>query len=212
MEKVQLCAEELFFMGKQMRAKYIDYEYVSMMEDLQQQYALREKEIMAGIVQKGLMMEDFSGDMELDQDVETILKPVFFGEFESELLVADLTDEDRSRHMKYHFYDGQVTQAAIIDGKLEFSKSGDIGIDEQRAVLLSGEYDCSEAEYPIETINKEKITLVVQLKNTQVGKTTAASELVCSDGIWYIGATENTVRTLSKEAFTSCFNRIMKGE
>ena len=212
MEAVRLCAEELFFIGKQMRAKYIDYEYVRRMHDIQQKYALLEKEYLAGLVRKGFLMEDFSGDIVIDPEVEQLLRPVFFGELESELLLTDLHSEHGSKHFKYHFYNRDVTQVRLMENFMEFTPQGDIGIQECHAELLPVEYQCTEEDIPLECIDKDKISLLLQIKNIRVGKMAADGELLFAEGAWYFGRSGRMVRRLSKEGFTSCFNRIMKGE
>ena len=44
----KISPQELFYIGKYMRAQYIDYDYVRLMGDLTRKYSLKEKEIMAG--------------------------------------------------------------------------------------------------------------------------------------------------------------------
>ena len=102
---LQIKPEELFFIGRQMNAQYIDYEYISMMKDIQEQFSLKEKEVMNHLVEKGLFMEDFSGNLTLDEETEKMLQALFFGEFETECVLGEKSDEGfATETYKYHFY------------------------------------------------------------------------------------------------------------
>lgn len=80
LEKVTLTLEELYFLGKQMNAKYMNYAYISAMPDISQRRGLYEVRCIDGLMGKGYLEEDFFGEIIIDQELKDFLHPVFFGE------------------------------------------------------------------------------------------------------------------------------------
>ena len=80
---ITITPEELYYLGEQMGALYMDYDYVASMEDIQMNSLLYESRVKTGLAAKGLLEEDFSGNIELSEWAKELLKPVFFATFES---------------------------------------------------------------------------------------------------------------------------------
>lgn len=74
-----LTFEELYFLGKWMHAKYIDYQYITAMQDIQKRYAYHEQMALKNLMERGLIDEDFSGNIEIEDELREALHPVFFG-------------------------------------------------------------------------------------------------------------------------------------
>ena len=110
MSKVTLQAEDVFFLSKMMKAKYLDYGYVAMVEDLSHRLAMKEARAMDNLSNKGLVFEDFTGDLEIEDLAKELFEPIFFGTFESELIVEDSIS---FQHYKYHVLDGRYVEVAI---------------------------------------------------------------------------------------------------
>lgn len=205
-----ICAEELFFLGKLMSARYIDYDYVKAMKDIQKNGALKEKEIMAGLVKKGILYEDFSGEKELDPEMEELLTPLFFGEFESELIYYQAEDSKKAKQHKFHFHKGKITHVQIKKGKLEVSDGDDVMENLQNHLIPEG-YKCESKEVQMEELDKNQITIVMILKNMNIGKKSVCSQFVNLNDIWYVGKKDNLAESLEKEAMVKRWNEIMKG-
>ena len=70
---IKLTAEELYYLGGQMQAKYIDYDYISAMGDIQKNYRMYESNAVDGLAGKGLIEEDFSGEITVSVSIEELL-------------------------------------------------------------------------------------------------------------------------------------------
>lgn len=211
-KKIQICPEELFFLGKEMGAKYIDYDYIRMMPDIQIQFPMREKEIMASLVRNGLLLEDFSGNMELDEEIEKLLKPVFFGAFESELFLTDTGKQEAPERYKFHFHQGEITQVKLDNKYLLISGGGEDGLKALKNRLLPEDYPEHEKEIPMDEMETELISHLLILKNMLIGKQAAESQFLKMAGTWYVGKEENVAQGLTREAMRQRFVRLMMGE
>lgn len=205
-----ISAEELFYLGKLMNARYIDYDYIRMMKDIQKKGVLKESEYMAGLVNRGLLYEDFSGQKELDLDLEELLKPIFFGDFESEFFYQKNMNEKNIMHHKFHFYEGKVSLVQLNEGKLQIS-SGEEKLDELEKMVISETYEAEAKEVAMNELNKEKIDSIMLLKNMKIGKYAMNSQFIKHDNIWYVGKKENIAESLSKKSMTAKWNQMMKG-
>lgn len=117
---------ELFFLGNCMHAKYIDYAYIAAMPDIQKRYALHEQQALERLEEKGILEEDFSGNVEIDEDMELLFKPVFFGETESRI--------DNGRSYRIHIMDESMTMSILEDDQITFQET----TEEELRKLLTG--------------------------------------------------------------------------
>lgn len=100
--------EELYFLAIELDAEFMDYEYFAAMDGIQKNYELHKIRALQGLEDRGLIEEDFSGKMSIDEDFSEVLRPVFFGRTECNI---DLGEE----RYKLHVLDGQMTLACLKD-------------------------------------------------------------------------------------------------
>ena len=188
--QLKISPEELFFLGKQMRAKYIDYDYVKMMGDLQQKYPLKEKEIMAGLVKRGLLMEDFSGNMELNEEIRNLLEPVFFGDFEVEIILG--TPKEGWRIEKFHFYKGKIIQTVPEKKSLIFFAGGENGLKKLKEELLPEGYTGEKKILSGDSLNLENVEKILVIKNMKIGYRAMGRQFLLFGGTWNAGKEDRT--------------------
>ena len=121
---IELSARELFFLGKALNAKYMDYAYIMMMQDIQMNFDVNENESLESLTEKGYAEMDFSGDIEVDPQVEELMKPVFFGEIECLIKKND-------KQIRVHQIDDRMISSILNDdGNLVFNKISDPDLEE----------------------------------------------------------------------------------
>ncbi len=125
-QEIRLTPVELYFLGKQMNAKYIDYQYIAEMPGIQDRYTLWEQETLGGLEERGMLMEDFSGDVEIEENVKELLNAVFFGKTES-------TVQAEQTH-RFHVHEGRVTHTVIEERNILLCEVDDADI----ARILTG--------------------------------------------------------------------------
>lgn len=204
-----LTPEELYYMGRFLQAKYIDYAYIAAMSDIKQNFALFEKETFASLVSAGIIMEDFSGNLEVDPNVIATLKPIFFGEVETSVDICFLGEINVVSVNKFHFYDGAVTMVAGDKGKLIIKSVDQMAIRGFVSNLLAENYDGKfEA---VETIDKEKISRFIVVKSVNVGHTAIINTYIESDGILY-RENDGKIESITRDMFIDGAYDVIKGE
>ncbi len=127
MQTVRLSLTELYFLAVQMKAQYYDYGYFAAMPEIQKQYQVRKLEAMASLEEKGFVDVDFTGEVEIDEELRAFLKPVFFGGIETRLIIDGT--------YTFHILGETVLMATRQQQELTFTKAS----DEMLSELLSGE-------------------------------------------------------------------------
>lgn len=155
--EVKLTPVELYFLGKRMGARYIDYQYIAAMPGIQDSYVSREQETIRTLEERGFLMEDFSGDVEIDDDIKETLAPIFFGRTESVV--------QAEQPHRFHVYDGKVAHTVMDAEYITINLVEDAGI----AQILTGFEDdavilCAKVE---EGMQKETFTDLKNHKKVQ---------------------------------------------
>ncbi len=210
MEKeVIISPEELYFLGSLMQANYIDYSYVAAMGDIQQNYALFEKEAQANLVSAGLLMEDFSGNIELDAHAAELLRPIFFGEVETSVDVCTLLQENPSVAVhKLHFHDGRTTLVTGEKKKLKLRTIDELGIDQLVASLLPAGYSAPGGE--VSDLKGATVSRVLSVKSTKIGGSSVVAAYLEADGVIY-QEREAKMVSIGTQQFISDVSSIVKG-
>ena len=203
-----LTPEELYYLGRILQAKYIDYAYVAAMNDIKQNFTLFEQEAKATLVSAGVLAEDFSGNVTIDQNALKILRPIFFGEVESSVDICCLGESNSVGVNKFHFYDGVATKVTGENGKLILATIDQVGIKEFVTKLLAESYD--SVRTVVEDIDQTRITRFMAVKNILVGKTAIVKIYIESDGVIY-EETESRIESVTKNDFITDVYHIVKG-
>lgn len=208
-KEIVLTPEQLYYMGRLLQAKYIDYAYVAAMNDINQNYALFETEAKASLVSAGLLMEDFGGNIEVDPIVLSVLKPIFFGEVETSIDICNIGETNTVAVYKYHFYDGAITMVTGEKGKLVIKTADQIAIRDKVESLISKIYDATNQK--VDTINKALITRFIAFKQIRVGITSIVKTYIEADHIFYREVDE-TIESVTRDQFVSDAYNVVKGD
>lgn len=88
MEEVRLTPIELYFLGVLLDAEYIDYEYISSIPEIYDNYRVVEQKTLDRLEEKNLIEQDFDGTITVNEQLEDLLNPVFFGLVECRVLTT----------------------------------------------------------------------------------------------------------------------------
>lgn len=162
---IKLTAEELYYLGGQMQAKYIDYDYISAMGDIQKNYRMYESNAVDGLAGKGLIEEDFSGEITVSVSIEELLSPVFFGDFEVEIDICGV-QEDSRKIVKLHTDQDKTTLVELDENQLVLKKMQGNDVVEYGKDIFGFLKD--ETDENIE-FDEQKVSEIYILKNTVIG-------------------------------------------
>ena len=199
----------MYFTGKLLNAEYIDYIYIAAMKDIQQNKAICDQEIKASLSKKGVIVEDFSGDIEVESTVASLLKPVFFGEIETSLDAFELGQENTLSIVRYHFLDGNITMVSNSEDEFEIKMVDKLFIEEFCHCLVPDLYDAQDEV--VEQIDKEKVERVFSAKSMLVAQQSHVCVFVQADKAIY-KETPSGIQKLSKETFLNDICGIIKGD
>ena len=209
--EILITPEELYYLGSAVQAKYIDYAYVAAMDDIGQNYALFESDAKNSLVDAGILMEDFSGSVELDPNAETLIRPIFFGEKETSVDICEVGEERKVVVIKYHFLDDNITMVSGKDGKLIIKH---IDTDEMYSFIK----DLLPDNYPQITpavkndIAGETVSRFFAVKAVVVEKESIVKTYIESDNIIYREKEDGSLESVPKEVFVNEVYNIVKGE
>lgn len=211
MEKVILLKpEELYYLGRFLRAKYIDYAYIASMDDIDKNYSLFESETSSSLVSKGIFSEDFSGNIEIDKEIFSLLKPIFFGQTETSLDICTIGENNTVSINKFHFLEKNITMVTGKDGNLVIKSVDEVELKEKVEGLVKDNYDVKTAI--CEEFDKEKATRFIAAKGTKVGQSAVVYIYLEADGIIYRESGEDELECLSREDFVNSVYKVIKGE
>lgn len=207
--EIILTPEELYYLGKLFQAKYIDYSYIAAMKDVSENYSVFEKETQAALVSSGVLMEDFSGNIEIDARLTEVLNPVFFGEFESSIQDFIPGEESKFNVMKFHIYDDSITMVTHSNGKFVFKKIDALEIKDIISKLLPYDYSCEDAT--IDNPISENISRLIAFKNVSTTKSANTIGFVQQDNKFYIETEGQKFSSVSRETYEKLAYNVIKG-
>lgn len=213
-KEIILTPEELYFMGTQLQAKYIDYAYVAAMGDIQQRRGIYESESIMNLAQKGLLMEDFSGDVEIMPLARQILEPVFFGELESSIEIASVLTSGKKviQQKRFHFYEDRITAVTMQEDGVHLELADEAQLKEWITSILPKGYYANEVEVPAEALDMKWVSRILAVKSNRVGQRAAVEIYLEFAGVIFQERQAGTARSLTKEKFVLEVLRGIKGE
>lgn len=202
-KEIILTPEELYYMGALLRAKYIDYAYVAAMSDISQNREIYESTSRDGLAGKEVLMEDFSGNLEVNAEAKNLLEPVFFGELESAVNIACLEAEgDRKLYnRRFHFYEGRITATVMGPEGILLQAVDDGQLQTWIAGLLPEGYQADTETIPAGEIDRKQISRIIAVKSNQVGKRSAVEIYVEYNGKIYQEKQRGKASVLSAKDF-----------
>ena len=101
MDECRLTPVELFFLGVLMDAEYIDYDYITSIPEITDNYRVIEQQTLDRLEDKQLIEQEFDGSVTVDEQLQNMLKPVFFGLVECRVLntFADMQIHDENEQV-----------------------------------------------------------------------------------------------------------------
>lgn len=213
-KNIILTPEELYYMGTLLQAKYIDYAYVAAMGDIQQKREIYESETKESLVAKGVLMEDFSGNLEVESDVKKLLEPIFFGELESSIDVVYFVNDGRrfAQSKRFHFYEGQLTTTVMTKKEINVMAEDDGMLQEWIARILPVDYAAQEEIVSAKSIDRKKIGRIIAVKSTKVGQRSAVNIYIDYEGKILREKEDGQAIVLTKEQFELEIYKGAKGE
>ena len=173
--------QELYFLGTVLEAKYIDYEYIAHMPDIQKRYSVHEQETLSQLADKGYVEEDFSGNVSVSEEISELLVPVFFGEVESKLMSGEPGDGELDK-CNFHFLNDKITMVSVED-KLTITEYSQDKLRKAIEECFNGYGRTTDG-----TFDEEKIEKIVSIICAKANTGSYRKSWLCMNGtIWQAG-------------------------
>ena len=205
-----LSPRELYCLGGVLDAKYIDYAYIAALDDIGQDFKLFQKETLASLSAKGIIMEDFGGNMEMNEEYVSLLKPIFFGSIETSLDICIISDQVTVEVYKFHFYQDRITMVKAQGEELLVKTVTPDQINEIVKALVPEDYSAPSGD-TIKGFENEKVTRFFAAKNIKVGVISSVRTFIEADGVLCTEKEEEILISLSADDFVSAVFDIVKG-
>lgn len=191
MKELILSPEEIYYIGKVSGGKYLDYDYISAMQDIEKRGKIKAQEILDGLERKGYAEEDFLGNLEVEPACIEILEPLYQGTYESELILRE--ESGASVHYKFHHMENQITSVECRAQDYRVRAQDKEGIEKMLYSLLEADVQTEEREAYIALEQAERSII---LKGTHIGKDSCLYFYAEKGGSFYEIAPEETEETI----------------
>lgn len=205
-----LSAEELFFLGKLMNGKHLNYQYVAAMEDIQRNQAEYEQRCRNHLCDKGILHENLWGDMEIDKDVVQFLKPVYEGDFEASVEVIHTGENATIQTVLLHSVDEKCLMSIQSNRKIKLSRANKEKIDSLIFALMPDGYN-RRPKPDYDCFKNMKIRKMIIFKNISIGKNASAGVFYDCNGWLCEQTTEGQYLVLSPKQFYEKASLLLKG-
>lgn len=202
--------EELYYLGTILQAKSIDYAYLAAMEDIGQNFAMFESKVKTSLSDAGLLTEDFSGNVEVNDFALKLLKPIYFGEAETSLDICTIGNNSSVKVIKFHFLDGIISMVTGKNGSLVIKQVDLLFIKDIVEKLLPENYSCENSNR-YDTLEKDKVTRFVAVKSVLFGKSSVVKTYIEADNVFFRETDEEAIESVTKEMFISDVFNTVKG-
>lgn len=210
MNEYILSPEELFFLGTLLQAKYIDYAYIAAMDDIQENFLLKKKETISGLVNKGLVQEDFSGELEVGAELRALLEPVFFGVTETSLDVCYVRDNKHVDIYKFHHKNGKITLVTGKERMLDIKAIDDsFFVNALDYITRDISNICSEV---LSSLEYNEITRMIAVKSSVVSGSSYVNTYFEVNNHLYTERETGELCSVSKEDFIRDSIAILRGD
>lgn len=207
-KEIVLSANELYYLGKLMQAKYIDYSYIAAMEDVGKNYSVFESESEKSLSEKGYIEEDFEGEKEVNPVLKSLLEPLFFGEREAAVNICTVGEEPVLGCFNFHFSDSSITMVDMSDDILKISAADDETVRKFVCGILPENY-IGECAKNIK-VEKEMVTQLIIVKSATVGKGSVIKKYIEADGTVF-GEGDQRLESMTKDMFVDEVYGVIKG-
>ena len=207
MEKtITLSPQELYYIGTLIEAKYYDFAYVTMMVGEPGDYKIIEGEAKSSLLNQGYLIEDFSGNLTVSDDLKELVIPVFMGNVEVSIEVSDIKNNNKVDACKIHRYQSDITVVEVSDGALVLHKGTVDEVENKIRELTSDEDYEDNIAFEGDPSDAEKI---IAIKVVNVGVSSDVYNYVLADGKAYQEKNDGLV-TISGNTFVDQMSRILK--
>lgn len=196
----QLTARQLYCLGKLLKAQYLEYTYISAVEQLLDTFENYENEIRDELIGKGYVFEDFSGEISVNNDIKEILTPVFFSAKEASVDVCTFGENENLQINRIHIMDDKTV---LVENEEDHFKLGYVDQDDVMKIIeriIPEEYSAEDAP-EISAFEAEKISEMITVKTSDPEDKCVTKTYVMMGNYLYQETEEDQISVMTREEF-----------
>ncbi len=193
---LRVSPEELYCLGELLHAEYMDYSYIAAMDKYSRDMSLMSKDARSSLVKKGVLSEDFSGDIIPNGDYLELLDPVFFSALEISADVYKVLPEQGMDSVNIHYYDGKVTMVKPVGTDLELTSVSEEDVKNALESVLEISEPSEQAVF-----DKDNVSRIISLKCLVPGRSASVSVIMESGGAFFTETADAGMQRLSSDDF-----------
>ena len=210
--ELTLRVQEIYFLGKKLGGGHLNYQYIAAMPEIGQRRAVVEQECEDALERSGVAEENLMGEFTVSPAAKAFLHPLYFGDYESELMMEDTATHETVHWMFHRERTAENTQWLAVELKGEIAHLTLLTADTEtqlRRWLQPGTGtgpEISDAEIAAQ------IAQVLTLKSLAPGEGTATVALyLLVNGCWYEQAEHEMNRPVPPTEFQRAVQDILQG-
>ena len=205
-DQLLLTAEEIYYLAKTNNGRFLDYDYISAMDNIGDNKSVFEEKCKRSLMGKKLIDEDFDGNMTMPQSVMELIEPIYNGDYESMFSYIDGTDS--SFVARIHRLDSGYTLV------LDKAEGYEIKTIEEKSIEKMIEDSIkinSDREIPSEITDKDSFDTVIVVKAIEPEKESLVNVFYGNGKGIYEEQDDGIFKNIQKDIFIKRVTEILKG-
>ena len=205
-DQLLLTAEEIYYLAKTNNGRFLDYDYISAMDNIGDNKSVFEEKCKRSLMGKKLIDEDFDGNMTMPQSVMELIEPIYNGDYESMFSYIDGTDS--SFVARIHRLDSGYTLV------LDKAEGYEIKTIEEKSIEKMIEDSIkiySDIEIPSEITDKDSLDTVIVVKAIEPEKESLVNVFYGNGKGIYEEQDDGIFKNIQKDIFIKRVTEILKG-
>lgn len=210
-KELTLSTEEIYYLGKLLGGKHINYRYIAAMQDISQNPKGHMQKCRNSLCEKFVLSENLWGDLEVTTDVKEFISPVFFGSFEASIEIVCIDNPKIVESMYFHRNSKKCLMSVEDGQQITFSLADDKALGNIVFSLMPMGYN--EIEKPqLSELQNMNVQRMIIVKNIRIEESVTAEVFYECNG-WLCEMLEpEKYKILSpKQFFDKIFNMLEGG-
>lgn len=205
-DQLLLTAEEIYYLAKTNNGKFLDFDYISAMDNIGDNKSVFEEKCKRSLMGKKLIDEDFDGSMSMPLSVTALIEPIYNGDYES--LLSFLDGTDKSFVARIHKKGEKYTLVSDTKGGFELKS-----IDEKtiETIVEKALKNYTEDEGVPATADKDSFNLVIIIKGIKPEETSIVYVFYGNGKGIYEESDDDSFKCIDKSSFLKKTVDILKG-
>ena len=210
MKDLILTPEELLFLGRLMKGKYLDYSYYTRIKDCQGNGKQLEWTCSKSLGDKNILHEQLNGTLSLDYETQALLRPVYFGTAMSSLQIFRNHPERSVGQVNFHWAEDCCTVVFVREKDCRIMPISQQQLSALVAGLMPSDYNKRNPKGN-ENLNGENVQRLLVFCRGKVGEHMSRLTIMDGDGWLYKKNTDGSYEVLTPHAFCDQAMLMLKG-